>query len=96
MEINRNQWFMAGLVLLMMGIQFRAVDSYVLTPEFTQLLAESTGSRIAAAGTTTPSLGLFRQPPATRIVTPPQWLGWTLLSVGCVLVLHSMAMRRPE
>jgi hypothetical protein len=31
----------------------------------------------------------------TRVVKPPHWLGWCLVSVGAVLVLHSLAMRRP-
>ena len=97
MDINRNQWFMAGLVLLFMGIQFRAVDSFVLTPEFTELVAGSSGSSVAAANAAAPSLGLFRNaPPAMKTVTPPEWLGWALLSIGLVLGLHSMAMKKPE
>jgi hypothetical protein len=30
MEINRNQYFLAGIVLLFVGIQFRLVDSVTL------------------------------------------------------------------
>jgi uncharacterized membrane protein len=96
MEINRNQWFMAGLVLLLLGLQFRAVDSMVLTPEFTQFLAEGTGGRVAAADTTSPLLKPFQSLPTRKTVTPPEWLGWGLLSAGLVLTLHSLAMRRPE
>ena len=42
MEINRNQWFLAGLVLLMLGGQLRLIDSVELTPEFTKFLAKQT------------------------------------------------------
>jgi hypothetical protein len=30
-----------------------------------------------------------------RTVTPPDWIGWALLSVGSVLVLHSLVMPKP-
>ena len=27
-----------------------------------------------------------------RVVHPPEWIGWMLLSLGSVLILHSLAM----
>ena len=95
MEINRNQWFLVGLILLSLGIQFRMVDSYVLTSDVTQLLAEATGTPIASANAGTilqPTDGL----PVKKTVVPPEWLGWVMLSVGLVLSLQSLAMKRPE
>ena len=38
MEINRNQWFMIGLVILALGIQFRMVQSFVLNEKATEIL----------------------------------------------------------
>ena len=38
MEINRNQYFMCGLVLLMLGMQFRYVDSFVLNKQCSEIL----------------------------------------------------------
>ena len=32
---------------------------------------------------------------AKKEVTPPNWVGWLMLSAGVVLVLHSMAMPKP-
>lgn len=96
MEINRNQWFMAGLVLLFLGIQFRLVDSAVLTSECTQLLAEATGKSAKAADATAAILQPFQSAaPPKKTVTPPDWLGWVLLSVGLVLSLQSLAMQKP-
>jgi hypothetical protein len=94
-DINRNQWFMIGLVVLFIGIQFRMVDSFVLTPEFTKALAERTGHPVAAASNTMEAmLGRETQiPPKT--VRPPEWVGWSLLSIGSVLILHCMAMKKP-
>ena len=39
MEFNRNHYFLAGLVVLLLGIQVRMVDSFVLSSESTRFLA---------------------------------------------------------
>ena len=92
MEINRNQWFLAGLILLLLGIQFRMVDSFVLNPEATKVLAGSVSKNSSA------SLSMMgAASPATRkVIRPPDWIGWALLSAGSVFILHALAMRRPE
>ena len=56
MDITRNQYFFAGLLLLLVGIQLRLVDSADLTPEFTQFLAERTGHPVAAVNNVGQSL----------------------------------------
>ncbi len=92
MELNRNQFFMIGLVILLLGIQIRLVDSYVLSEEATQFLAERAGKQQAlATSRLLPAAGPLTQ----KVVTPPDWLGWALVSVGSVLILHSLAMPRP-
>ncbi len=94
-DINRNQWFLIGLVVFLIGIQFRMVDSFVLTPEFTKMLAERSGHPVAAASNMMEAmLGRDSQVPP-KTVRPPEWLGWSLLSIGSVLMLHSMAMKKP-
>jgi len=95
MEINRNQYFLAGLVLLFLGIQFRMIDSVVLTPEFTKFLAaRSEHPVVAATNTMDAVMGTdIKLPPKT--VRPPEWLGWSLASIGSVLILHSLAMNKP-
>ena len=94
MELNRNQFFFLGLILLLMGAQFRMVGSYLLTEDTTQLLAErvsaTTGDEQYASFSN--SLGSASQ----REIHPPEWLGWCLISVGAVLVLQSLAMKRPD
>lgn len=95
MDINRNQWFMAGLLLLFLGLQFHAIDSLVLTPELTKFLADRTGHPIAAADN---AMGAVVNadvvPPKT--VKPPEWLSWALVSLGAVLVLQSLSMKKPD
>ena len=97
MDITRNQYYLAGLIVLMLGLQFRAVDTIELTPEFTQFLADRTGHPLAAVSTNAPSLTQGEQAPLKgKTLRPPDWLGWSLGSLGVILVLHSWAMPKPS
>lgn len=95
MDITRNQFFFAGLLCLLLGGQFRTVESFELTPDFTQFLAERSGHPLAAVNAATQTLVQADEPPAKKVVYPPEWLGWSLLSLGSVLVLHSWGMKKP-
>jgi hypothetical protein len=94
-EFNRNHYFMFGLVVLIIGIQLRMVESYVLNETATKFIAEHSGKAgvtVASKATSyLPSVG----PTPHKILSPPQWLGWALMSVGGVLILHSLAMPKP-
>lgn len=97
MDLNRNQFLFIGLVVLMIGVQFKYVSAYVLTPETTQFIAERTGQSTAA---TSGAFSFFNATTGTsasprKVLEPPDWLSWCLISVGAVLVLHSLAMPRP-
>jgi hypothetical protein len=92
MEFNRNQYFFLGVVVLLMGLQLRAVSSYVLTAEATRFLAERTQS--GAESTLFALTKDFGAGPQ-KVIQPPEWVGWCLISVGAVLILHSLAMKRP-
>ena len=94
MDVNRNQWFLVGLVVLLLGAQFRMTDSLVLTPEFTKMLAERSGLPAFASDSANGAAGGSSLHGKT--IVPPQWLGWCLLMVGAVLVLHSWGMRRAD
>jgi hypothetical protein len=95
MDITRNQYFFLGLACVLLGIQFRLVDSFELTPEFTQFLAERTGHPLASVNAATQSLTDSERPLIKKVVHPPEWLGWSLISLGAVLILHSWSMKKP-
>jgi hypothetical protein len=92
MELNRNHYFMAGMVLLLLGVQLRMVDSYVLNEDSTRLL----NSRAESASLTN-IRPLFQTvaAPSRKVIKPPESLGWALMSIGSVLILHALAMKGP-
>jgi hypothetical protein len=92
MDMNRPQMYMAGIVILLLGLQLRAIDSVVLTEQATQFLAENMENMETAS--TAPTMFAARVPIMKKVVTPPRWLGWSLVSIGGVMVLHSLVVRR--
>jgi hypothetical protein len=93
MEFNRNQYFFLGLVIVLIGVQLRMVSSYTLTHEATKFLAER--SQGSGADSTLFALSSDLGAGPQKVIHPPEWLGWCLMSVGSVLILHSLAMKRP-
>ena len=91
MDFNRNQFFIAGVLLLLLGIQFRTFDTFTLNDKTTAFLANRMKGEAAA---TTPIFG-GESGGAHKQVHPPTWLGWSLMSIGSVMVLHSLAMKKP-
>jgi hypothetical protein len=92
-ELNRNQYFFLGILVLLLGVQVRNVSAYVLTEEATRFLAERIGSSDSDGALVSFTSDLGAGP--KQVLNPPEWLGWCLMSVGAVLILHSLAMKRP-
>ena len=70
------------------------IDTVELTAECTQLLAERTG-RPSAAIAANVQASSPRTNRWSRTFQPPEWLGWSFMSIGSVLILHSCAMKKP-
>jgi len=98
MEFNRNQFFMAGMLVLLLGVQFRAVDTFVLNERTTQILAQRVQAwkqpQMASTGNL-PTILAASGPVGNYRAVPPKWLGWALVSVGSVLILHSLSLKKP-
>lgn len=95
MDLNRNQFLFAAVFLMLLGVQFRMVGSYVLSPEATRFLAQRAQASQDPVGA---MQGSIPELPATlppKVVAPPDWLGWCLISVGAVLFFHSITMGKP-
>lgn len=96
LELNRDHFLMIGVVLLLAGVQLRYVDTFVLNEKTSQVIAKQMGE---SDGAVAQASFTFLPEPVTagkRSVKPPPWLGWSLLSIGAVLSLHSLALKKPE
>jgi hypothetical protein len=98
LNLNRNQFFLIGLVLLLLGLQFRLVDTFVLNEDSTRFLAKQKAKSEENPVWSLPVAMAARSPmPIQRKrIRPPRWLALSLISVGAVLVLHSFAMKKPD
>jgi hypothetical protein len=90
--IHRNQYFMVGIILLLVGLQFRMVDSYVLNEKATKFLAERTAGRNSS---TTTLLAVAPSKLTNKVIRPPLWIGLCMMAVGSVLTLHALALKGP-
>jgi len=98
MDLNRNQFMLIGLILLLLGVQLRLIDTFVLNERSTRFLSQQKAKAEQPTGWTFPA-SLAAKAPIPMIqrkkIRPPRWLGLALISLGAVLVLHSLAMRKP-
>jgi hypothetical protein len=94
---------MLGVVLLLVGIQFRLVDTFVLNAPASRFVEKRLTREPSSSlyTTQTTSLDPLASPydadwtadtsglPATSLksYSPPRWLGLSLISVGAVLIL---------
>lgn len=95
MELNRNHYFFIGLLILFLGIEFRTVDAFVLNEKTTNFMADKLGRSPVEEGSALRTIFPAVGPLPRKTVRPPQWLGWCLMSVGGVLILHSLSMPKP-
>ena len=94
MEFDRYRYFMFGVILFLLGIQFRMVDSFVLNETSTKVLYKfAKKSQIAS---NSPGTNAYMQLNNKKTIDPPHWLGWAMLSAGSVVCLHSLALPKKK
>jgi hypothetical protein len=94
MDLTRNQFFLIGFVALLLGIEFRMVETFELSAESSQILFKQGAPPLAAMNSTAAAFGGSSAPAIKKSFRPPDWIGWSLLSTGAVLILHSWAMKK--
>lgn len=92
MEFDRNRYFMIGLLLFMLGVQFRMVESFVLNETSTRALSRIAKDTPVASQDFGADLYMNMHPSPKKRIDPPKWLGWALLSAGGVIILHAMVL----
>lgn len=96
MKMNRNRCFLIGVLLVLLGAQFRMIDSFVLNEHTTRTLAKVSQKAANSTGNTLDSMMLQVHPNPTKRVHPPRWLGLAMIAVGSVVSLHALAMPRQD
>lgn len=95
MDLNRNQFFLIGLLLIATGAQLRAVDTFVLNQKTTEIIAKRLPEKQANPYDRMQMYMAAQGPSPLRRVQPPKWIGYSLLSVGAVITLHALSMKKP-
>jgi hypothetical protein len=83
---RRNHLLFAGLLLFLLGLQFRLVPAFSLNERSSRFVS----ARLDRGGAAS---GLWQAAPAGRTIQPPRWLGLALMSAGAVLTIKSLSMR---
>lgn len=98
MLVSRNRYFMIGVLLVMFGLQFRVVQSFVLNEPTTRTLMKL--NKDSSVASNSPDLaGLIQEvavPKPTKKVEPPRWVGLALVALGAVITLHAVAMPKRD
>lgn len=89
MRFDRHHLLLAGLLLFLCGMQFRLVESFTLSERSSHFISAQLGGKAGPQPQT-----LWRNVPSRKVVKPPRWLGLALMSVGSVLTLKSLSMKK--
>lgn len=84
---SRNQLLLIGLLLFLMGVQFRLVQSFTLNEHSTTFVAARMGAGPVQSA-------MWQSPPLRKVVEPPRWLGLALMSAGAVLTMKGLSPTR--
>lgn len=94
MSMYRNRYFLLGVLFILLGVQFRMIDSFVLNESATRALAKIGKETSVADNSTVSNLMLQIYPKPQKRVTPPRWLGLAFIAVGAVMGCHAIALPR--
>lgn len=95
-DMTRNQYFLIGFVLCLLGGEFLFVDRVELTDECTRFLFKQSSPPLAALSSGTQSVFGMSSPPIKKTIPIPERAGWLLLCLGGVPMLHALVMRGPN
>ena len=94
--MNARTCLALGIVLLLLGVQFRKVETFVLNEKASHFVERRMrNGAIRTEGGYDPMI-LSTGTVTRKRLTHPRWVGWALISMGVVLVLHGMTLKPLE
>ena len=92
MSMYRNRYFLAGVLLILVGIQFRMVDSFVLNESASRALSNVTQKVTVADNSGMDTFMSSMLPMQQKRIEPPRWLGLAMIAVGSIVACHAIAI----
>ena len=96
MDFNRNSLFIWGALALFFGLQFHYFDSFVLTEKASKVYYKRIGKKTKVEKPKSPFLEQAPEISDRKVIRHPDWLGRCLMSVGGVLVVQALMIRKKE
>jgi len=84
---QRHHLLLAGVLLFLVGMKFRVVESFTLNERSSRFVAAQLGDSAARQA------AVWQNVPIRKVVEPPRWLGLALMSAGAVLTVKSLSMK---
>ncbi len=92
--MSGRTFFTMGIILVLLGLQFRAVDTFVLNQKASEFVEQRVNQNNPIRSENSFNrLMLDSAPSARKQLTHPRWVGLALLSVGVVFLLQGIARR---
>ena len=92
MKFDRNRYFMLGVILLLLGLQFRLIDSFVLNETSTRALHKVMKTKTVDANSMATNVFMQAAPSPKKTLRPPRWLGFVFLTAGGIIALHALVL----
>ncbi|HEV7283179.1 MAG TPA: hypothetical protein VGN57_23440 [Pirellulaceae bacterium] len=93
MDLKRHHFLLIGLLALAIGTEFRLVDNFTLNEPAAKFLAQKL-ERVRPGSAQELIVAATGTPEPYRVISPPKWIGWSLISIGAVLTFQSLSMRK--
>lgn len=83
---KRQHLLLVGILLFLVGLKFRLVESFTLNEKSTRFVAAQLGEQSLPQPA-------WQAAPIRKVVAPPRWLGLALMSAGAVITFQSLSKR---
>jgi hypothetical protein len=93
MDLKRHHFLLIGLLALAIGTEFRLVENFTLNEPTAKFLAQKL-ERVRPGSPQELIVATTGTPEPYRVIVPPKWIGWSMISIGAVLTFQSLSMRK--